>query len=185
MLRLPVLVAVACLFLVPSGHAGEVYPRGNDFIAADFAFGALGGAAAMAPDGTFVVAWDEFFSGKNARGFDVDGNGGPAWSFDGLSSPEPHSLDVAALGTGEFVVAWESYDAGFEPALLARRFELGGTPLGPKSRSPAVTDRYPASRSSMPGRRFQVTCSSGRTMPAVRPPETTATSCSAPFLAGR
>ena len=86
----------------------------------------------MAPDGTFVVAWDAIFYGKDARGFDTDGHALPlSWQFADFSIPEDDSLDTAALGNDDFVVAWESYNVDSEPVIFARRFALDGTPLTP------------------------------------------------------
>ncbi|MFC1482453.1 hypothetical protein ACFL51_01465 [Myxococcota bacterium] len=91
-------------------------------------------AAAMAPDGRFVVVWQcEFPADSSIYGQRFSSAGTP----DGgeiLVSPSSYSQSrpaVAMAPDGSFVVAWSSWDQdGSSYGVFAQRFDAQGNPLG-------------------------------------------------------
>lgn len=128
--RLVVCTVLICLCLAVPAPAGEVVPKGEDFVVRGFEFGAKGAASAMSPDRSFVVAWDAFFCCMAARGYDKDLNASLVWDLNPGFPATLDPIDVTALANDDFVVTWETYNGAFEQVIYARRFALDGTPLG-------------------------------------------------------
>jgi hypothetical protein len=99
-------------------------------------------SVAVAPDGSFVVAWSG--TGRNyghdidditdiyARRFDAAGQPlGPDFLVNSTTADEQDTPQVAMSASGDFVIAWASY--GGEAAffdIYARRFARDGVPQG-------------------------------------------------------
>lgn len=113
--------------------------------AGGFVFRTSSPAVAMAPDSSFVVAWqstgsfgnDNYFSSIQARRFDV--NGVPlgdqfqvntyTTSFQRLRGHR----SVAVADSGDFVIVWQSDRAAgpdLSNSIQARRFDAAGVPFG-------------------------------------------------------
>lgn len=94
-------------------------------------------AAAVAPDGSFVVSWDSYGQdgqgwGTFLRRFDAEGNPltgdvqvATSTTFDQVDA------DVAMHPDGSFVVVWDASDAadGSYRGIFGRRFDSSGTPV--------------------------------------------------------
>jgi len=130
MTRSSVWILAACLSLAIPAAAGEIEPADEDFVVTYFDFGPKGTASAMAPGGSFVVAWDAYFCCMAAIGFDAQGNASQVWDLNPGFPATPDPIDVAALADDDFVVAWETYNDLFDQVIYARQFALDGTPLG-------------------------------------------------------
>jgi hypothetical protein len=122
---------------------GDPVPYGEDFYITSHGFFGMGHGAAMAPDGSFVIAWGEAFYGFGGHGFLADG----AWagSFNepwGGFPRSRESIDVAARASGEFVVPWEAYqwDGDYFSVIRTRRFAVDGSPLAPEVDLGALPD---------------------------------------------
>ncbi len=101
-------------------------------------------AVAMAPDGAFVVAWEDDNDGNGkfqiyARGFDEDGapTFGP-FTVNSVATGQQRSPVVAMDGAGGFVIAWEddadASDGAGNYDIYVRGFDAGGAELFPDLR---------------------------------------------------
>ncbi len=128
---LPCLAALALALLCWSADAdpaGDLVPRGDDFILWEFELGGAAAATAMAPDGTFAFAWDEFFHGKFAQGYSRHGQPvGRLWDLNPGLPPAPDSVAITSLRNNEFAVVWDDYDENFDRVIHGQRFHLDGT----------------------------------------------------------
>ncbi|MDZ4761724.1 MAG: Ig-like domain-containing protein [Alphaproteobacteria bacterium] len=98
---------------------------------------------AALPDGSFVIAWE---SGSSASGFDIrfqrfDASNAPAGgpvTVNQLASGNAFNeyADIAVLGDGSFVIAWEtspiyaSANSTANTDVVGRRFSSAGAPMG-------------------------------------------------------
>ena len=92
---------------------------------------------AMAPDGSFVVAWESYLQdgsdqGVFARRFDASGNPvGDDFQVNTFTTSRQDRPDVAMDGSGAFVVVWDSSGAdGSGYAVVGQRFDSAGNRLG-------------------------------------------------------
>lgn len=125
--------SIHCKRLDAQGH-----PRGADFVVA------LGGQGLypydprvhVAADGAFTVVWwaYEDFEGVDVYARRYDGAGaprGPAFRVNTNANGVQISPAIAGDGTGAFVVVWGSEGQdGDRGAVVGRRFDAGGQPLG-------------------------------------------------------
>jgi hypothetical protein len=94
-------------------------------------------AAAMADDGSFVVAWESLNQEGAGRGIYAQ-RYSPAGTpiggevhINAFTTNEQTSPDVAIDALGNFVVAWESFTQdGDQGGIFARRFDSAGNPRG-------------------------------------------------------
>jgi hypothetical protein len=96
-------------------------------------------ALALDASGNFVVVWDSMGQdgsgwGLFARRFDAGGTPlGGEFAVNEFTSGMQGRASVAATPDGGFVVAWESeHQDGNAYAIMARRFDAAGLPLGPE-----------------------------------------------------
>ena len=96
-------------------------------------------AIARLDDGRFVVAWDSYgqdgsYGAVIGRLLDSDAQPiGTEFQLNAYTSQSQDDVDVAALGGGGFVVAWESYQQiGTFTAIIGRRYDSLGVALGPE-----------------------------------------------------
>ena len=81
---------------------------------------------AIAPNGSFAVAWENYIRFFNASGTPVTGNVAFA-----PKAQYPGELSLASSGTGEFVVLWTSFSNGDpDGGIFARRYSTTGSPSG-------------------------------------------------------
>jgi len=98
---------------------------------------------ASAPNGDFVVAWHERYSGRGtyARRYSAEGNslGAEMLVSPGTTGNAPHA-SVLMDADGDFIVAWASYGlTGGAQDVYARRYGVGGEPLGESFRMNTYT----------------------------------------------
>jgi hypothetical protein len=92
-------------------------------------------AIAMDADGNFVVVWSSYFTGDRSNeilGQRFDPNCipiGDEFQINTTTSENQTESSVAMNAAGNFVVAWQSGDAGFED-IFAQRYDPNGQPLG-------------------------------------------------------
>ncbi len=109
--------------------------------------GASDPSVAMEPTGQFVIAWQFTQTGTSpgieTQRFDADGNA--LTGVVTLSTPESYfqtSPAVAIDGSGDFLVAWESFGQGGTASslatILAQRVNSGGTLIGPTQFLPST-----------------------------------------------
>ena len=103
-------------------------------------------AVSHAPDGTFVVVWEDADdgSGTGVRSRRFDAGGGPLASelllHTTLSGDQAHGT-VAHHSSGAFVVAWEDGGGadGSDAGVFTRAFDAAGAPLGGEAQVHAWT----------------------------------------------
>jgi hypothetical protein len=87
------------------------------------------------PDGGFLVVWEEFDStfAPELRGQRYSAEGLPTGPPIPVAPRDlwPHSPDLAATSTGDFVVTWTAWLNQVHFSVQARRFDAEGTPSGP------------------------------------------------------
>jgi len=85
-------------------------------------------------DDEYVVVWVDFVSTPGGvRGRRVSASGTPIGSEFEVTTDQSsrYSIDLAALGDGDFVVAWDQTgNDGDGDGVFARRFDASGAPLG-------------------------------------------------------
>ena len=131
------------------GSGGPTVNGSNTAIST--ASGSANPSVAMEPTGQYVIAWqftqtvnsqNDDFPGVEAQRFDASGNA--LTSVVVLSTSEDYDQGDAAVAIdseGDFVVAWESYNAGTTNSLatiLAQRVNSGGTLIGPTQFTPST-----------------------------------------------
>jgi hypothetical protein len=109
--------------------------------------GASSPSVAMEPTGQYVIAW-QFTQTGTAPGIETqrfDSVGNALTGVVTLSTPETYfqtSPAVATDGSGDFVVAWESFGQGgtasSNATILAQRVNSGGTLIGPTQFLPST-----------------------------------------------
>lgn len=117
---------------------------------------------AMEGDGDFVVAWESYLQdgsayGIFARGF--DSTGGPQateFQVNSYTASLQSYPTVALLSTGDFIVAWQSYQDGSYSGVFARRFGSTGVPLATEFQ----VNSYTASRQRAPAWAARATATS-------------------------
>ncbi|MBI3448640.1 MAG: thrombospondin type 3 repeat-containing protein [Acidobacteria bacterium] len=94
-------------------------------------------SVAMDGSGSFVVAWDSRYqdgpyTGVFAQRFDSAGAPqGAEFRVSAYTTTGQYSASIAVSGSGDFVVAWESYGQdGSSSGVSARRFGSTGAPMG-------------------------------------------------------
>ena len=91
---------------------------------------------AMDAAGNFVVVWsgeDTYGSYSNVRARRFDSAGvaqGLEFEVAAADTAEPRTPAVSMTGTGDFVVVWDAVVSGNDRAILGRRYDSAGTPLG-------------------------------------------------------
>lgn len=143
--RRRLIVALACVSVVwPAIGLAQPTPVGPEFQVNTYTTGDQGlfkGPSVAADSaGNFVVVWQrESYGGTVARRYASDGTPlGPEFVVNGdgyYPYPEyqhARNPSVASDASGNFVVAWESYDCEGYGGVCARRFDSGGTALGPE-----------------------------------------------------
>jgi hypothetical protein len=103
-------------------------------------------SAAMADDGSFVVAWQSAAQegpdfGVYAQRFDALGNRlGAELHINGFTTNDQFHPVAASDAMGNFVIAWESFTQdGDQGGIFARRFDSAGNPRGAGFRVNATT----------------------------------------------
>jgi Ca2+-binding RTX toxin-like protein len=90
-------------------------------------------SAALAADGSFVIAWEGFDSngkGVFAQRFDVDGNAaGGEFQVNTAGSGDQTRPEIAMHNDGRFVIAWEGSDTGGK-GVFAQAYTADGVALG-------------------------------------------------------
>ena len=91
---------------------------------------------AMAPDGSFVVAWQSYHDGSDAgvfaRRFDAAGDPvGDDFQVNAVTTSFQGRPDVAMDGSGAFVVVWDDSNGdGSGSGVVGQRFDSAGSRLG-------------------------------------------------------
>jgi hypothetical protein len=116
---------------VPAGGVAV----GDDFRLNQTTAGSQGrGSIARAPDGRFVVVWQDLNSYDIfGRRFDASGGAqGAEFRVNTYTTGQQVSTDVAIDAAGNFTVTWHSYgqDAPVQAGVFAQRFSAGGAPVG-------------------------------------------------------
>ena len=117
-------------------------PLGADFLINTVTTGGqVPASVRTAPDGSFVVAWDDYTGTAyvpRARRFDAAGNPqGGAFAVSGYTTGERLRPKVSIGSDGTFVIAWQNYPAegdGDGYGIGARRFDAAGSPWATRSR---------------------------------------------------
>lgn len=110
-------------------------PLGREFRVNTFVnFGQVDPAAAMDPDGDFVVTWRNRYYGIFAQRYEASGeSNGDEFEVSTNDGRQQYRSAVAMDSDGDFVVAWNSYDPnpyGKSYIVFAQRFDASGTPQG-------------------------------------------------------
>jgi hypothetical protein len=91
---------------------------------------------AMDVAGNFVVVWsgeDSYGSNANVRARRFDSAGTPQgleFEVAAADTAYPRTPAVSTTGSGGFVVVWDAVVSGSDRAVLGRRYDSAGTPLG-------------------------------------------------------
>jgi hypothetical protein len=100
-------------------------------------------AVASDPSGNFVVVWtgsDGSYFGVFAQRYDSSGAPlGSEFRVNSYTTLQQRFPSIAVGGTGDFVVAWDSYQDGSEGGVFGQRFASSGAPLGSEFRANTVT----------------------------------------------
>ncbi len=126
---------------VRSFHAGGVEQVADLVVNQDKAGQQAAPSVAVAPDGDFVVTWEDDKDGNGlfqiyARGFNVDGTQmfGPM-TVNSVDAGQQLSPAIAMDSAGNFVIAWEDDSSGADGSgnfdIHARGFDSGGAELFP------------------------------------------------------
>ncbi len=98
-------------------------------------------AAAMAPDGRFVIAWQSYGQDGDRRGvfaqrYDANGNPvGSEFRVNGYIIGNQYAASVAMAEDGRFLIAWHSDGQdGSSGGIFAQHYDAGGNPLGAEFR---------------------------------------------------
>jgi S-layer family protein len=114
---------------------GSGSPLGPEFIVNSSTTGShIVPAVGFAADGRFVVAWavrHGVAESVAARRFDRHGNPTGADLLVAIAGMQRYT-DVAVTADGAFVVVWDGSGDGSGRGILARRYDAGGSPLGPQ-----------------------------------------------------
>ena len=161
------------LLLIPCPAIAQGNPLGPEFRVNTYTFNAqLGAAVATDPSGNFVVVWTSIQQQPGPAG----GVYGQRFAASGLplgaefrvntsmSNVAWWSQAVATDSSGNFVVAWSSYDGdGSGKAIFGQRFASSGSPLGPEFRVNTLTagDQYRPDVSADPSGNFVVVWQNG------------------------
>ncbi|KAB2968934.1 MAG: hypothetical protein F9K18_02100 [Thermoanaerobaculia bacterium] len=143
---------------MPGALLAQLSPNGSDFQVNTYVTGNQQ-ASAIAIDGAgrFVVAWESFGSGGSdhdsysihARRYDAAGRSlGTAFQVNSSTTSDQGVADVAADGSGRFVVVWTSMaSAGGDTdasSIQAQRYDAAGNPLGAEFQVNTYTPGYQA-----------------------------------------
>jgi hypothetical protein len=95
-------------------------------------------AVAADPSGNFVVVWtgsDGSYAGVFAQRYDSSGAPlGSEFRVNSYTTLQQRFPSIAVGGTGDFVVAWDSYQDGSESGVFGQRYASSGAPLGSEFR---------------------------------------------------
>ena len=133
--------SVAIVASLPSPGAGQV-PLAGEFVVNNAAGIQNEVAAAMDPQGGFIVTWtDQTTSNRTIAARRYDRLGVPIGAQFTVNTPTGSNERsvVGASGTGAFVVAWERYPDGSTWGIAARRFDANGSPIGSELQVNTVT----------------------------------------------
>jgi len=130
-------------------YSGAGLPLGPEFRANTFT-GAEQARPSVAadPTGAFVVVWysqGQDGSAEGVFGQRFGGSGaplGPEFRVNTYTTSTQRLASVAADSSGNFVIAWESYEQDgslYTPGIFAQRYASSGAPLGPEFRANAYT----------------------------------------------
>ncbi len=94
-------------------------------------------AVAMSPAGNFVIVWQSYSgidpsdSGVFAQRFDASGNKvGGEFQVNQYTTGYQRNPRVAMITSGDFIVTWSSQQDAQSGAVMARRYDSAGNPLG-------------------------------------------------------
>jgi hypothetical protein len=134
------LLVVSALTLVGPARAQTPEPDGGEFRVNSFTTGAQAHpAVASDSSGNFVVVWAD--TDLMARRFDAGGGMlGSEFLVNSYRTGLQNYPEIAIVGGGGFVVVWESDgEDGSGRGVFGRRFDSGGSPLGPDFRVNSYT----------------------------------------------
>lgn len=121
------------------GVQGQLYdatgnPRGSEFqVNTNTVYEQRYAKAAMAPDGSFVVVWqDGALQGvPDVRAQRFDSNGDRLGrELQASAALQGESPAIALGGQGDFVVVWHTDPYGGDSSIQVRRFDSSGSPIG-------------------------------------------------------
>jgi len=111
-------------------------PIGSDFQVNTYTTGSqYSPSITVTPSGTFVVAWaspqDGSGAGIFARRYDSSGTPlGAEFQVNTYTTGSQRRAKVATDNVGNFVIAWHSPQDGSQDAVIGRRYNSSGAPLG-------------------------------------------------------
>jgi hypothetical protein len=150
---LPCLLLLSALVAV--SLQAQLQPEGDEFTVNTYTTGwQLRPWVASAPNGDFVVVWDDFYSRVSGRRFAADGTPYSDEFQVNSSTTGKHGLSTVDVGpTGEFTVIWQSgtaFDMGLDgdkAGIMGQQFNAAGSPLGGEFQVNSNTtdsQRYPS-----------------------------------------
>jgi hypothetical protein len=120
-------------------------PRGSEFRVNTFTVGRqLLPDVAVDPGGNFVVTWESYQGGDAfdvfAQRYDAAGAPrGPEFRVNTFTTDSQSYPAVASDGSGNLVVAWQSYQDGSDLGVFAQRYDAAGVPRGQEFRVNSYT----------------------------------------------
>ncbi len=130
-------IRTAIVVLAFATAASAQAPAGGEFRVNTYTSSAqLGARVAMEPDGDFVVVWqsdtqDGNFQGAFGQRFAASGTPrGSEFRLNTYTTGRQRGPAVATGSTGDFVVAWESYQYFVGSSIQGRRYDASGSAIG-------------------------------------------------------
>jgi hypothetical protein len=150
---------LTCLLLLSALVTGnlqaQLQPEGDEFTVNTYTTGwQLRPWVASAPNGDFVVVWDDFYSRVSGRRFKADGTPYSDEFQINSSTTGKHGVSTVDVGpTGEFTVIWQTgtaFDVGLDgdkAGIMGQQFNAAGNPVGGEFQVNSYTtesQRYPS-----------------------------------------